>query len=63
MSVKRRDIIKHFEENGFFFQREGGNHSIYKNAKKVRVSIGRHNTFSRIEANRMCKEAGIPEIF
>jgi predicted RNA binding protein YcfA (HicA-like mRNA interferase family) len=29
MSVKRQDIIKHFENNGFYLLREGGNHSIY----------------------------------
>ena len=63
MSVNRRDIIRHFEKHGFFLQREGGNHSIYKNAEHVRVSIGRHNTFSRFDANNLCKEAGIPQIF
>jgi predicted RNA binding protein YcfA (HicA-like mRNA interferase family) len=28
MSVKRRDLIRYLEENGFSLLREGGNHSI-----------------------------------
>lgn len=63
MSFKRRDIIRHLERNGFFFQREGSNHTIYANGKGSRVPVGRHNTFSRKEANRICKEAGITQIF
>ena len=63
MSVKRRDIIRHFEKYGFFLKREGSNHSIYTNAKGITTAIGRHNTFSRFEANDLCKEAGIPPIF
>ena len=31
MPVKRRDLIKYFEENGFYLLREGGKHSIYTN--------------------------------
>ena len=63
MSIKRRDIIRHFEKNGFFLKREGSNHSIYSNNKGVIVALGRHNTFSRFEANDLCKEAGISAIF
>ena len=55
MSVKRRDILKYFENCGYWFKREGGNHTIY--------TIGRHSTFNRKEANKLCKEANIPEIF
>ena len=28
MSVKRRDLIRYFEKNGFYMLREGGNHTI-----------------------------------
>ena len=63
MSVKRRDIIRFLDKNGYLFQREGGNHSIYCNAEGICVPVGRHNTFERREANRICKEAGIPQIF
>ena len=62
MSVKRRDIIRHLERYGFLFQREGGNHTIYSNGS-IRIPVGRHNTFDRNDANDICKQAKIPQIF
>jgi predicted RNA binding protein YcfA (HicA-like mRNA interferase family) len=35
MSVKRRDLIRYLEENGFYLLREGGNHAIYTNDLKT----------------------------
>jgi hypothetical protein len=35
MSVKRGDLIKYFEENGFYLLREGKKHSIYTNNDKT----------------------------
>lgn len=58
MSVKRRDLIKHFEENGFYLLREGSKHSIYTNDIKT-IPIKRHRTFDRITANELCKQAGL----
>ena len=63
MSFKRRDIIRYLERNGFLFQREGGNHTIYQNENGISVPVGRHSTFERKEANRICKEAGLKQIF
>ena len=63
MSVKRRDIIRHFQMYGFFLKREGAKHSFYSNGKGINIPIKRHNTFSRIQANQLCKEANIPQIF
>ncbi len=63
MSVNRRDIIRHFEKNGFFLRREGGSHSIYSNGKKLNIPIKRHRIFTRLAANKLCKEASIPQIF
>lgn len=63
MSVKRIDIIRYFEKNGFFLKREGSNHSVYTNGKGISVAIGRHKIFHRIEANELCKEAGLPKAF
>jgi len=31
--MKRRDLIKLFEQNGWWFLRDGGNHDIYTTAK------------------------------
>ena len=58
MSVKRRELIKYFEANGFVLKREGGNHSIYTDQNKV-IPIKRHNVFDRITANALCKQAGL----
>ncbi len=62
MSVKRRDLIRHLETNGFRLLREGSNHSIYTNDVKV-VPVKRHNHFDRITANEICKQAGLPPKF
>jgi mRNA interferase HicA len=53
MSVKRRDLVRYLEENGFLLLREGKNHSIYSDNNKA-VSVKRHNTFDRITANELC---------
>ncbi|MBQ9526915.1 MAG: type II toxin-antitoxin system HicA family toxin [Fretibacterium sp.] len=63
MSVNRRDLIRHFEQNGFFLKREGANHSIYSDSGGKRIPIKRHRTFDRITANNLCKQAGIPQAF
>jgi predicted RNA binding protein YcfA (HicA-like mRNA interferase family) len=62
MSVKRRDLIRYLEKNGFYFLREGGNHAIYTNDTKV-VPVKRHKQFDRITANEICKQAGLEPKF
>jgi len=58
MSVKRRDLIRYFEDNDFYLLREGKNHSIYTNDKKT-IPIKRHRVLDRITANELCKQAGL----
>jgi len=62
MSVNRRDLIKYFEQNGFYLLREGGKHSIYTNNEKT-IPIKRHRTIDRITANELCKQAGLKPKF
>ena len=62
MSVKRRDLISYFEENGFYLLREGKKHSIYTNKEKS-IPIKRHRTLDRITANELCKQAGLQPRF
>ena len=62
MSVKRRDLIKYFEENGFYLLREGGKHSVYTNNEKT-IPIKRQRTIDRITANELCKQAGLKPKF
>lgn len=58
MSVKRRDLIRYLEENGFYLLREGGKHSIYTNDIKT-IPVKRHLIFDRITANEICKQSGL----
>ncbi|MBN1830698.1 MAG: type II toxin-antitoxin system HicA family toxin [Deltaproteobacteria bacterium] len=62
MSVKRRDLVRHLEQNGFYLLREGANHSIYTNGTKV-IPVKRHKQLDRITANEICKQAGIQPKF
>ena len=57
MSVKRRDLIRYLEKNGFYLLREGSKHSIYTNVTKV-IPVKRHKQLDRITANELCKQAG-----
>lgn len=62
MSVKRRELVKYLEENGFSLLREGQKHSIYTNGEKT-IPIKRHRILDRITANQLCKQAGVPPKF
>ncbi len=41
MSVKRQDLFKYFEENGFSLLRQGKKHAIYTNGKRT-IPVKRH---------------------
>ncbi len=62
MSTKRRDLIRYFEENGFYLLREGKKYSIYTDETKT-VPIKRHRALDRITANELCKQAGLKPKF
>jgi predicted RNA binding protein YcfA (HicA-like mRNA interferase family) len=62
MSVKRKDLIKYLEQNGYYLLREGANHSIYTNNNKT-LPVKRHKILDRITANEICKQAGLKPKF
>jgi mRNA interferase HicA len=62
MSVKRVDLIRYLEKNGFYLLREGGRHAIYTNGAKM-IPVKRHKEFDRITANEICKQAGLEPKF
>jgi len=62
MSVKRRELIRYLEKNGFYILREGGKHTIYSNGEKT-IPVKRHRTIDRITANEICKQAGLKPVF
>ncbi|MFO1429689.1 MAG: type II toxin-antitoxin system HicA family toxin [Candidatus Competibacteraceae bacterium] len=59
MSVNRRDLVKYLEANGFRLLREGANHAIYTDGRKV-IPVKRRRQFDRITANELCKQTGLP---
>jgi len=62
LSVKRRELVKYLEANGFYLVREGSKHSIYTNGTKI-IPIKRHRSLDRITANELCKQAGLAPKF
>ena len=60
--MKRRDLIKHLQENGCHLLREGGKYSIFTNPTKgVEVPVTRHPELPDFSARKICKQLGIPE--
>lgn len=58
--MKRRDVIRRLEENGWVFKRSGGNHDIYWNPKLKRaVPVKRHREIPDVEAKGIFREAGL----
>ncbi|BAZ51878.1 hypothetical protein NIES4103_45370 [Nostoc sp. NIES-4103] len=59
--MKKRDLIRHLEENGCLFLREGGKHTIYYNPTNNRTSaVPRHTEILDILAVKICKDLDIP---
>jgi predicted RNA binding protein YcfA (HicA-like mRNA interferase family) len=62
MAVRRRELIRYFEANGFRLLRQGKKHSIYTNDLRT-IPIKRHTLIDRITANELCKQAGLTPKF
>jgi mRNA interferase HicA len=58
LSVKRRDLVKYPEANGFRLVCEGSKHSVYTNGVKM-IPVKRHRLLDRITANELYKQAGL----
>lgn len=60
--MKRLDLIRHLERNGCEFLREGGNHTIYVNRAKKKVSaVPRHREVIEFAARKICRDLEIPQ--
>lgn len=53
--MKRKDLIKLFERNGWNLLREGGNHTVYTNGEKNEV-IPRHSEINERLAKALIKK-------
>lgn len=62
VSVKRKDLVSYFEQNGYSLLREGKKHAIYTNGTRT-IPVKRHRTIDRITANQLCKQAGLEPKF
>ena len=56
--MKRKDLIKLLEQNGWQFVRNGANHDIYSNGKKIEA-VERHNEIPEQLAKAIIKRNGL----
>jgi mRNA interferase HicA len=55
--VKRIDLIRHLEQQGCEFSREGGEHTVYVNrAARRSSSIPRHREINGFLARKICDD-------
>jgi len=58
--MKRRELIKHIRKNGCAFLRKGGNHTVYVNRIKMKVSsVPRHTEVDNKLCKKICKDLEI----
>lgn len=59
--MKRRDLIRHLTRNGCELDREGSNHSIYRNPVNGRcTAVPRHREIKDTAVRAICDQLGIP---
>lgn len=56
--MKRRDLIKLFQKNGWHLLREGANHDIYTNGEKMEP-VPRHAEVNELLAKAIIKRQGL----
>jgi predicted RNA binding protein YcfA (HicA-like mRNA interferase family) len=60
--MKRLDLIRHLETNGWVLLRDKGKHSVYVNSANGRTSaVPRHREINDYLARKICQDLGIPE--
>lgn len=60
--MKRRDLIRHLEEQGCELLREGANHSVYVNrAAKKTSTVPRHREINDFLARKICRDLEVQE--
>ena len=59
--MKRRDLLRHLEQHGCEFLREGGSHTVFVNKTEKKVStVPRHSEINQDLARKICKDLGVP---
>ena len=60
--MKRRELIRHLEQNGCRKLREGGRHTMYVNPRQKKVSaVPGHTEINEILARKICRDLEIPK--
>jgi mRNA interferase HicA len=60
--MKRTDLIRHLEQHGCEFFREGGRHTVYVNRAAQRSStVPRHREINDFLARKICRDLQVPE--
>lgn len=60
--MKRRDLIRHLDQRGCRFLREGSRHTVYINPEQRKVTtIPRHREINEYLARKICRDLGVPE--
>jgi len=58
--MKRKDVVRHLNENGCILKREGGSHSVFfNNANKKTSTVPRHNEINDYLVKKICKDLEI----
>lgn len=59
--MKRRELLRHLESHGCQLDREGANHSIYRNAANGRcAAVPRHTEVKDTVARTICDQLAVP---
>lgn len=56
--MKKRDLVKLLEDNGWYFKRSGANHDLYTNGEKTEA-IPRHTEIDEKLAQKIIKRQGL----
>ncbi len=56
--MKRRDLVKLLENNGWYFKRSGSNHDLYTNGIESEA-IPRHSEINEMLAKKIIKKLGL----
>ena len=60
--MKRRDVVRHLKQHSCELLREGGNHSVYVNRSRSKVStVPRHREINDFLVRKICRNLEIPE--
>jgi predicted RNA binding protein YcfA (HicA-like mRNA interferase family) len=61
--MKRNKFVKHLEENGCVFVREGGSHTLYRNPANGKIStVPRHPDIKENLCRKICKDLDIKQV-